>query len=61
MGESVESSSPEVVSSEVSDLRDAPLVALVTDSAALAEGVIDRVLDLEANGLLTASAFNASI
>jgi hypothetical protein len=61
MDGSVESPSTEAVSSEVSDLRDTPLEDLMTDSAAQAEGVLDRVLDLEANGLLTVASFNASI
>lgn len=61
MGESVESPSAEAVSSEVLDLRDARLEALIEDSATQVGGVIDRVLDLEANGLLTVASFNASI
>ena len=49
------------VTSSVSDLRDAPLSALVEESTPQADSVIDRVLDLEANGLLTVASFNASI
>lgn len=49
------------VTSSVTDLRDAPLSALVEDSTPQADSVIDRVLDLEANGLLTVASFNASI
>ena len=60
MGESVESPSPEAVTSEVSDLRDAPLEALIEDPTAQ-DDVVARVLDLEANGLLTVASFNASI
>lgn len=61
MDGSVESPFTEAVSSEVSDLRDTSLEDLMTDSAAQAEGVLDRVLDLEASGLLTVASFNASI
>jgi len=60
MGEPVDASLVEVVSSEVSDLHDASLEAIIADSA-VTDGVIDRVLDLEANGLLTVASFNASI
>lgn len=49
------------VASSVTDLRDVPLSALVEDSTPQADGVMDRVLDLEANGLLTVASFNASI
>lgn len=49
------------VVSSVTDLRDAPLNALVEESTPQADSVIDRVLDLEANGLLTVASFNASI
>lgn len=49
------------VTSPVTDLRDAPLSVLVEDSSPQADSVIERVLDLEARGLLSSASFNASI
>ena len=60
MDEPVESSSTEVVTS-VSDLRQASLQVLMEESTPQVGDVIDRVLDLEANGLLTVASFNATI
>lgn len=60
MDETIEASSTEVVSS-VSDLHDSSLRALIDQPTPQLDKVIDRVLDLEANGLLTAATFNASI
>jgi hypothetical protein len=60
MDKMVEAPSAEVVSS-VTDLREAPLSSLVHELAPQANRAIDRVLDLEANGLLTVASFNASI
>lgn len=60
MDETVEVPSIEVVSS-VSDLHEASLQALIHDLTSQINEVIDRVLDLEAKGLLTTAAFNASI
>ena len=60
MDKTAESPSTELVSS-VADRREAPLRSLIDDSTTQADGAIERVLDLEANGLLTVSSFNASI
>ena len=62
MDESVEPSADRVISSAVRDMRDTPLSVLIAGSAAQAgSSAIDRVLDLEANGLLTVASFNASL
>lgn len=52
---------PDTVASLVPDLRDTPLGALVDTPGPGADPVVDRVLDLEANGLLAVASFNASI
>jgi hypothetical protein len=51
----------ELASTQVADLRDTPMSKLVGDETAFAGAAIDRVLDLEASGLLTVASFNASI
>lgn len=51
----------DAVASLVPDLRDTPLGALVEEPERDADPVVDRVLDLEASGLLTVASFNASI
>jgi hypothetical protein len=61
MDETIDSLSTDEVVSSVSDLHEAPLRALIHDPAPQVDKVIDRVLDLEANGLLTVASFNASI
>jgi hypothetical protein len=60
MDKTAESPSTELVSS-VSDLREAPLRSIIDDSMTQTDGAIERVLDFEANGLLTVASFNASI
>lgn len=51
------------VASSVPDLRDTSLEALVEQSSdgTGTDPVVERVLDLEANGLLTVASFNASL
>ena len=61
MGESVESPSADGVFSEVGDLSDMPLNLLIEGQSAQTDDAIDRVLDLEENGLLSVASFNASI
>jgi hypothetical protein len=60
MDETVDDPSAEVVSS-VSDLHESSLRVLIDQPTPQMDDVIDRVLDLETNGLLTAATFNASI
>lgn len=51
----------DTVASSVTDLRATSLAALVEQPDTEADPVVERVLDLEVNGLLTISSFNASI
>jgi hypothetical protein len=59
MDEAVDS--PTEIVSTVSDLREVPLSALADRTTPEVDRALDRVLDLEANGLLTVASFNAAI
>lgn len=45
----------------VPDLRHTPLKELIADPGAQTDTAVGRVLDLEADGLLTVASFNATI
>jgi hypothetical protein len=49
------------VMSVLPDLRDVSLRTLAERTTTRTDKALERVLDLEANGLLTVSSFNASI